>query len=102
MANILLYAYNVYLNNHYMYTMVIRTLLTVLGGTSVSIEGGGRVEVGENVNIICLCTGDLKCISHPVVFGSVEGITPIHNLVEVSSSTAYDMEDYPCTNKRSY
>ena len=68
MANILLYAYNVYLNNHYMYTMVIRTLLTVLGGTSVSIEGGGRVEVGENVNIICLCTGDLKCISHPVVF----------------------------------
>ena len=40
----------------------------MLGGTSVSIEGGGRVEVGDNVNIICLCTGDPKCYSHGAVF----------------------------------
>ena len=69
MANNLLYVYNLYLNNHYMHTMVIRTYVsTVLGGTSVSIEGGGRVEVGDNVNIICLCTGDIMCISHGAVF----------------------------------
>ena len=40
----------------------------MLGGTSVSIEGGGRVEVGDNVNIICLCTGNTKCYSYGAVF----------------------------------
>ena len=40
----------------------------MLGRTSVSIEGGDRVEVGANVNIICLCTGDFNCYSHGAVF----------------------------------
>ena len=26
------------------------------------------MEVGDNVKIICLCTGDLKCYSHGAVF----------------------------------
>ena len=35
-------------------------------------------------------------------FGSVEGIIPIHNWMDVSPSTAYDVETHPFTNKRSY
>ena len=34
--------------------------------------------------------------------GSVEGITPIHNWMEVSPSTAYDMETHPIQMLRSY
>ena len=57
-----------YLYIRYTYIRCYTYMFTVLGRTSVSIEGGDRVEVGDSVNIICLCTGDSKCYSHATVF----------------------------------
>ena len=49
-------------------TSILLYIFTVLGQTSVSIEGDGRVEVGDNINIICLCTGNSNCYIHGAVF----------------------------------